>query len=189
MTDNTQLADVLRELQFLKDKVADIEGKLMLVPDIERYGKLQQALSIGDLKGADLQTTAVILETAGKNRETLTPEDMSTFPCNVLMVIDRLWKTYSHDRFGFSVQLALYQSAGGSINSLRRQDMEVLRKFGEQVGWRENEEWVIRSTYDTWDFSLSRSPGSFPAAWWDSPYGVKMVTFCFLRLLECNLTQ
>ncbi len=187
MNDHNQLAEILQELQSLKDKVKDIEAKLLLVPDIERYGKLQEALIAGDFKEADFQTTSVILETAGKNRETLTPEDISVFPCNVLRVIDRLWKTYSNDRFGFSIQLALYESVGGNINTLRSQDISILRKFGEKVGWRENDEWVIRSSYQNWDFSLSSPFGTFPALWWDSPYGAKMVTFCFLRLLECDV--
>ncbi|MFN9318845.1 MAG: GUN4 domain-containing protein, partial [Microcystis sp.] len=26
-----------------------------------------------------------------------------------------------------------------------------------------------------------------PALWWKSPYGLKMVTFCFTRLIECDL--
>ena len=73
----------------------------MLVPDIERYGKLQQFLAEGNFREADAETLRVILETAGRTRDTLTPEDMMRFPVNVIRVLDRLWKNYSGDHFGY----------------------------------------------------------------------------------------
>jgi hypothetical protein len=158
----------------------------MLVPDIERYGKLQQFLAEGNFREADAETLRVILETAGRTRDTLTPEDMMRFPVNVIRVLDRLWKNYSGDHFGFSNQVKLYFAAGGDINTLRTQDAETIRKFGELVGWRDKEQWRI-DDYDHWDFSLAAPEGCFPALWWKSPYGLKMVTFCFTRLIECDL--
>ncbi|MCZ8040822.1 MAG: GUN4 domain-containing protein [Microcystis wesenbergii TW10] len=183
---NAQLQDILAQLQSLSERVALIEARQMLVPDIERYGKLQQFLAEGNFREADAETLRVILEAAGRTRDTLTPEDMMRFPVNVIRVLDRLWKNYSGDHFGFSAQVKLYFAVGGSINTLRTQDAETIRKFGELVGWRDKDEWRI-DDYDHWDFSLAAPQGCFPALWWKSPYGLKMVTFCFTRLIECDL--
>jgi hypothetical protein len=185
---NTQLADILAQLKSLSERVTLIEARQMLVPDIERYGQLQQLLVNGNFKEADEATSQVILETAARTRDTLTPEDMMQIPCNVLRVIDRLWTNYSGDRFGFSTQLKLYHAVGGSINTLRTQDVDTIRKFGDIVGWRANDAWRMED-YEHWNFSLSAPEGCFPALWWKSPYGLKMATFCFTRLLECNLLE
>jgi hypothetical protein len=157
---NAQLQDILAQLQSLTERVALIEARQMLVPDIERYGKLQQFLAEGNFKEADAETLRVILEAAGKTRDTLTPEDMMRFPVNVIRVLDRLWKNYSGDHFGFSNQVKLYFAAGGDINTLRTQDAETIRKFGELVGWRNKDEWRI-DDYDHWDFSLAASSRLF----------------------------
>lgn len=183
---NPQLTEILSELKSLSERLSQIEEKLLLVTDLDRYGKLQSLLAQGNFKDADAETTRVILDAVAKQRDNLTPEDMLKFPCNVLQVIDRLWQNYSQNRFGFSVQLQIYLDVGGNIDTLRAQNVQILEKFGEQVGWRRNNQWQT-DTYEQWDFSLNAPVGSFPAVWWKSPYGLKMATFCFMRLLECEL--
>ena len=107
-----QLAAIAEQLASLTDRVNDLEAKLMLIPDIERYNKLQKFLMAGQFKEADLETTNIILETVAMKRDDLAPEVMTKFPCNVLFVIDRLWRIYSQERFGFSIQLEIYQREG-----------------------------------------------------------------------------
>lgn len=183
---NLQLTEILKEIQSFNTRLSRIEDKLLMVSDLDRYGRLQEFLAAGKFQEADTETTEVILSVVAKTRDTLTPEDMLKFPCNVLQVVDRLWKNYSQNRFGFSVQLQIYLDVGGNIDALRAQDAEFLQKFGEQVGWRKNNQWQ-RDNYPQWDFSMNAPLGCFPAIWWKSPYGLKMVTFCFMRLLECEL--
>ena len=181
-----QLQILTQQLQALTQRVETVENQLILIPDIERYGRLQEFLMAGDFKGADLATTQIILDALNQTRDTLNPETLAVLPCTVLTVIDRLWRTYSQDRFGFSVQLAAYQEVGGSIDTLRTQDRKVMGAFAQQVGWVV--EGKIRfAEYDQWDFSLNAPVGSFPALWWKSPYGLKMVTFFFIRLLDCQI--
>ncbi|MGK7946655.1 MAG: GUN4 domain-containing protein [Microcystaceae cyanobacterium] len=182
---NQQLSEILAQLSDLSKRVTSVEDKLLLVPDINRYGALQQALVAGNFKQADLETTNVILEAASKTRDTLTPDDMRGIPCGVLRVVDTLWQKYSDKRFGFNIQLEIYKSVGGSLDTLRTQDKAIIRKFADQVGWLKDGQYA-GDTYDQWDFSLKAPKGSFPAIWWKSPYGLKMVTFCFIRLFECN---
>ena len=174
----------------LEERVAKLEQRLdtmqLLLSDFYRYGKLQNLLVAGDFKAADEETVNVILGVAGQERDTLSPDIFQKFSCDVLRVIDKLWDVYSNGRFGFSTQLRIYQNLGGSINSLRAQDNSFLFKFGDQVGWRANDQWQD-GTYDQWDFSLEAPEGCFPAIWWKSPYGQKMVNYCFTRFLTCDL--
>lgn len=168
-------------------RVTNLEERLELVSDIDRYLKLRYLLANGDFKEADEETTKVMLDITGAERETLTPDVLKKFPCNALRVIDRLWLTHSNQNFGFSVQLKIYQSVGGNMNTLMTQDTNVLKKFAEKVGWFENNKNRF-DQYDNWDFSLNAPAGSFPAIWWKSPYGLKMVTFFFSRLLTCKIS-
>ncbi|MEL4894737.1 GUN4 domain-containing protein [Crocosphaera sp. Alani8] len=182
------LAEILSEVKFLKSKVADLEEKLKLVPDITRYSQLQEFLKEEKFKEADQETSRVILDAVNRSRDDLTPSDMKQLPCSILQVIDTLWRDYSGNRFGFSIQLRLYEEVGGSIETLRSQNMDILQKYGDRVGWRQNGQWR-GSDYGNFDFTLSAPEGCFPAIWWKSPYGFKMATFCFMRLIECNLTD
>ncbi|MDJ0718967.1 MAG: GUN4 domain-containing protein [Prochloraceae cyanobacterium] len=196
---NTRLAKIEEQLGKLaqtlavserfsqfEDNISRIESNLTLITDIDRYAKLRDLLVAQDFKQADLETASVLLEVAGHERDSLTPEDVKKFPCSVLRIIDRLWLTYSKERFGFSVQLQIYQSLGGTLDTVAAQDTKILTKFGDRVGWRQNNKWR-RGEPEEWDFSLSAPAGSLPVAWWDSPYGAKMVNFFFGRLINCNL--
>ena len=182
------LAEILSELHSLRNKVTNLEEKLKLVSDINRYSQLQEFLKAGNFKEADQETSRVILDAVNRSRDDLTPNDMKQLPCTILQVIDKLWRDYSSDRFGFSIQLRLYTEVGGSLDTLRAQNMGILEKYGDRVGRRKNGKWQ-GDNYPNWDFSLSAPEGSFPAIWWKSPYGFKMATFCFMRLIECDLTK
>ena len=181
-----QLSEILSKLSTLSEQVARLEEKLMVVTDVDRYGKLQEFLAAGKFKEADAETTNVILEFAGKERDNFSPEDIQKFPCSALRVIDRLWSNYSQGRFAFNLQLKLYLDSGGDLDALRAQDTKALSKFAESVGWLVNGE-VQFPKYDSWDFTLSAPKGCFPADAWRSPYGLKMVTFLFRRLIYCDL--
>ena len=162
-----------------------LDDALMLLADTYRYGKLRDLLAAGKLKEADLETTRVMIEITGKPElDEITPEDMQKFPCNAIMVIDQLWQHYSNNRFGFSVQLRLYQSLGGTMDTIRAQDNKFLQRTGEKIGWRVNNKMV---EYDDFDFSLDAPEGGLPGNWWNSPYGAKMANFFMARLIACEI--
>jgi hypothetical protein len=171
--------------QGLTERIARLEDALTLVTDVERYQPLQRLLKTGKLQEADEETVRVILQEAGTpDREDLTPDAILRFPCSVLRVIDRLWITYTGGRFGFSVQLQLYQAVGGTLESAIAQDTAVLNRLGEQVGWRQNNQW---KTLDQARHDLDDPVGCYPVVWWDSPYGAKMVNYFLNRLFTCGL--
>ncbi|MBE9111405.1 GUN4 domain-containing protein [Nodosilinea sp. LEGE 07298] len=171
--------------QGITERVARLEDALTLVTDVERYQPLQRLLKTGKLLEADEETVRVILQEAGTpDREDLTPNAIRLFPCSVLRVVDRLWTTYTGGRFGFSIQLQIYQSVGGTLESAIAQDSAVLNRLGEQVGWRQNNQW---KTIDQARHDLDDPVGCYPVVWWDSPYGAKMVNYFMARLFTCEL--
>jgi flagellar biosynthesis chaperone FliJ len=183
---NAQLSEIkpqLEKLSTLSEKVSQLEEKLMVVSDVHRYGKLQEYLASRNWFEADKETINVILNVAGKPIEDLTPEDIRNFPCNAIATIDELWLRYSQKRFGFSVQLDLYQKLGGTLDSTLEQDRKLIEKLGEQVGWRENQQW---RKCDELDYSLNAPLGCHPSRWWNSPYGSKMTNYFLARLMGCN---
>ena len=171
--------------QGLAERITRLEDALPLITDVDRYQRLQNLLKTGKLQEADEETLAVILQQAAAfDREELTPEGVKRFPCSVLRVIDRLWITYTAGRFGFSVQRRLYQEVGGSLETAIAQDGELLKKLGDRVGWRQDNQW---KTLDQATHSLEDPVGCYPVIWWDSPYGAKMVNYFLVRLLTCEL--
>ncbi|XPM53081.1 MAG: GUN4 domain-containing protein [Leptolyngbya sp. IPPAS B-1204] len=122
--------------------------------------------------------------TGEPNLEDITPDDMRQFPCSTLRVIDNLWQTHSQGKFGFSVQIKIYQDVGGTLETTIAQDRTMIERFGERVGWRANEKWI---KCDDLDYTLSAPLGCHPSRWWNSPFGSKMTNYFFNRLLTCGL--
>lgn len=181
----SQLQQFGQILATLSDRLHQSEQSLMLVTDVQRYQNLQKLLAAGDLVEADWETIRVIQTVTGEpNLEDITPDDMRQFPCSALRVIDNLWRTHSGGRFGFSVQIRIYQEVGGTLESTISQDRHLVEKFGEQVGWRVNEKWL---KCDDLDYTLNAPVGCHPSRWWNSPFGSKMTNFFFNRLITCGI--
>ncbi len=113
----------------------------MLLGDRYRYKALEKYLAEQNWFEADKETVALILAVTNREIEELTPEDIKHFPCKDLIVIDRMWRKYSDNRFGFSVQLQTYQAVGGSINSAIEQNQKLIETWGERLGWRKDNRW------------------------------------------------
>ncbi|MEG3986339.1 serine/threonine-protein kinase [Microcoleus sp. S28C3] len=99
------------------------------------YVRLRYLLAAGRWKEADEETARVMLKVSGReNERSLDRESIEKFPCDDLRTIDQLWVKYSNGRFGFSVQKRIYQSMGGTQESVPR----IVEEFGDRVGWRQN---------------------------------------------------
>ena len=178
------LENNLGEVSSLPNKISQLEDDLMLLGDRYRYQNLQQYLAEKNWFEADKETIRVILAVTAKDIEELTPEDIQNFPCNDLMVIDRLWTKYSDGRFGFSPQLQTYQEQGGNFDTTVEQNQQLIEAWGEQLGWRKNNRWLPCTELD---FSLDAPYGCHPSRWWNSPYGSKMTNFFLGRLISCSV--
>ena len=174
----------LDELSSLPKKIAQLEDDLMLLGDRYRYQNLQQYLAEKNWFEADNETIRLILAVTAKEIEELTPEDIQHFPCNDLMVIDRLWGKYSDGRFGFSPQLKIYLEEGGNFDTTIEQNQQLIEAWGVRLGWRKDNRWLPCKELD---FSLNAPVGCHPSRWWNSPYGSKMTNFFLGRLITCNI--
>ncbi|NJK61996.1 MAG: hypothetical protein HC921_04260 [Synechococcaceae cyanobacterium SM2_3_1] len=86
--------------------------------------------------------------------ERLTPEQVASLPCPDLKTIDQLWLHHSQGRFGFSVQMAIWQRYGSLA--------EGFRQFAEVVGWRHKNRYL---EYSQFPFDLDDAlPGLLPFA-------------------------
>ncbi len=180
-----QLQQFNQLLSGLTERVARSEENFIVVADVYKYKKLRDLLAAGDLREADWETIRVIQAIAGEpNVESITPDDMRGFPCDELRVIDNLWTTYSKGRFGFSVQMQIYQSVGGSLETTISQDTKAIEHLGERIGWRVDGKWI---KCDDLDYTLAAPIGCHPSRWWNSPFGSKMTNYFFNRLLTCGL--
>lgn len=185
---STQLSDVktqIEPLQKLPQQVTQIEKRLLAIGDLYRYESLLDHLAEHRWYEADQETIRLIQDIEGvTDLEYLTPNDIRTFPCGQLQVLDQLWQTYSNGRFGFSVQLRIYQDVGGTLETTISQDQTLVEQWGERLGWREDNRWRKCSELD---FSLAAPVGCHPSGWWNSPYGSKMTNYFLARLLTCEL--
>ncbi len=179
-----QLSAIQEQLSQLTRRFDNLEDDLMLLSDRYRYKNLQQYLAESNWFEADKETIRLILSVTAKEIEELTPEDIRHFPCNDLMVVDRLWMKYSNGRFGFSPQLKAYQELGGSFATTVEQNRQLIETWGEGLGWRKDNRWL---PCDELDFSLDAPLGCHPSRWWNSPYGSKMTNFFLGRLITCDI--
>ena len=101
------------------------------------YDPLQTLLRSGKWNEAATMTSTLMLK-AGSQLEqgVLTEANTRYFPCNDLLTVDKLWRYYSGDRFGLSVQSNIWVSIGGK-------NEKSVRRFERRVGWGEAVEPVI----------------------------------------------
>nr|UAD87120.1 hypothetical protein [Gracilaria pacifica] len=87
----------------------DLQSSLQL-----NYQPLQDLLMNHDFQKADSLTQSYLcsLTNADKkyNRDWLYFTDISSLPCEDLYVLDKLWRIYSRDKFGFSIQRKIWLS-------------------------------------------------------------------------------
>ena len=175
------------EIEQLKEKIASLEEKLLMVSNIYRYETLQNLLKEGKWLEADKETVRLVLAIAGEAKlENLRPEEIGNIDCSELQVIDRLWLNYSDDRFGFSIQVKAYQDLGGSEQTTIEQDSSLIEKWGDRLGWRKGDKWVKCSDLD---YSENAAKGGLPGLWWNSPYGSKMTNYFLARLMNCEIKR
>lgn len=123
------------------------------------YSKLGDLLAAGNWKDADKETYRGMAEARFQSLIRKTPnykkESFDSFPCEDLQIIDQLWVKYSNGKFGFSVQKEIYKSLGGT----KAKSPEILRKFGDIVGWKQGKNWLY---YYELTFNLNAPKGYLP---------------------------
>lgn len=190
-----EMATLRQEVSRLTDlpqQMSQLERRLMVVGDLYRYETLHEQLATQQWFEADKETVKRIAAIANvSDLEDLSPRDIRSFSCGELQVIDRLWTTYSEGRFGFSVQLQVYQALGGNLETTIGEDQKLIERWGAELGWRSGVS-AQNPGGDRWrkcdelDFSLHAPKGCHPSRWWNSPYGSRMTNYFLHRLITCE---
>ncbi|MEB3231860.1 MAG: GUN4 N-terminal ARM-like repeat domain-containing protein [Leptolyngbyaceae bacterium] len=112
------------------------------------YSPIQQALIHQEYEAADRLTLQKMCELAGPvaaGRKWLYFSDVDQFPVADLQLLDRLWRVYSEDKFGFSIQRELWIKSN--------QDWE---RLWPKIGWKGNNGWTRYPHEFTWDLSAPK---------------------------------
>jgi GUN4-like/TIR domain len=117
------------------------------------YDILEGCLNVGLWKEANRETRKIILQSANREEDGfLSKTQIHDFDSDVLIQLDDLWKKYSSNHFGFSIQKKILKDC--------HQDAI---QFGTQVGWRqpnrEKNTWIDENTAT---YSLNAPLGHLP---------------------------
>jgi hypothetical protein len=95
----------------------------------EQLAVLQERLQARDWAGADRETRRLL----APDSVLLPPFDSALVPPELIRAIDRMWLTASNGRFGFSVQLRLWQEA---LAKHPNNPEAAVNTFRDRVGWK-----------------------------------------------------
>lgn len=144
------------QLKQQEEEQRKTEQEQALITDKFDYRILQNLLQEGYWQEADELTLYAMLKISGReNDRYFRPTDISNFPREHLLIIDKLWREYSRNLFGFTVQKEIYRSLGGTQNYQH----EIWEKFSENVGWRRND---VPLSYEQLNFSINAVKGHLP---------------------------
>jgi hypothetical protein len=175
-----QTVDILHATHLVTEPIIK-EGKLTLqekIVYVDKYPvnlfgdttttvysrRICSCLEVGDWKGADRETYDFLrkLLPNKKANEPFYPDDIKKLCSNNLYAIDFLWRYYSNNRFGYSIQKDIYASCGAKIDSDYPGDT-IWKAFAERVGWRVDGAWI-----NTGDliFDIKAPKGHLPGIGW-----------------------
>lgn len=121
------------------------------------YSFLQDLLSRGRLREADVETARLLLKLADREKAGwLDRVHVDNLVCEDLRALDRIWAEGSGQRFGFTTQARIYQQ----ICSHWEPDAQAWKQFCTQVGWRNNNRLV---PYKELSFNVWAPQGHLPA--------------------------
>ena len=143
----SQLGQELSITQVLPEEI--FSGEFLISAVGTNYSELQALLSTGQWQAADQETKEVMLRVV-EQVGFLPKELIEQFPCEDLKTIDQLWRHYSGDRFGFSVQAKILRGVGGDWD-----------RFGDRIGWRVNGVWQPK---DDRIYNLQAPEGHLPSS-------------------------
>jgi GUN4-like len=109
-------------------------------PQIQ-YKALEQQLKSGQWMAANAETSRLVIAIAIAQdqpvigHDWLTTSAVSSFPCEAIQRIDRLWHTHSQGRYGFTSQLNLWPE-GLDYGSLAKKG-DRWTAFSETIRWNE----------------------------------------------------
>lgn len=188
-----RLEELTQQVSQLAVQLKEVQETLRLVGDVQRFSRLRELLSAGDLDAADQETARLLMdELAGSGGE-LSPEALERCPAGPLQIIDALWQSSTSGHQGFAVQQRLYRDLGGSRDTLIAQDQELFLRFTQRVGWplvegvgfampeQEDLTVPVATAVDAEGVLLE---GHMPLRCWATDYGLKAANLLMARLID-----
>lgn len=188
-----RLEELTQQVSQLAVQLKEVQETLRLVGDVQRFSRLRELLSAGDLDAADQETARLLMdELAGSGGE-LSPEALERCPAGPLQIIDTLWQSSTSGHQGFAVQQRLYRDLGGSRDTLIAQDQELFLRFTQRVGWplvegvgfampeQEDLTVPVATAVDAEGVVLE---GHMPLRCWVTDYGLKAANLLMARLID-----
>jgi hypothetical protein len=124
------------------------------------YAHLRELLDNEQWKEAYLETTQILLQIAKRQKEGwLKAEHIKHFFCADLNMIDQLWSEASQNKFGFKAQMTIWAEI--IEEETEKHWTENFRNFGDIVGWRVNDNWLLDQ--NLLQFSLNAPRGHLPS--------------------------
>ncbi len=150
------------------------------------YNRLRDLLKAGKWKEADGETTRMMLQAAGREKEGwFRREDINKFSCEDLGIIDQVWLESNQGKFGFSVQKEIWlQNGSPTPTHPAYKQNESWRKFGRKIGW------YLEKKDGGGYYGIKTSiPGNLPSDIYNGKWGMWDVTLkdFFSRAAKCNL--
>lgn len=122
------------EVNLSEDARKALVGGLLQLPSSyspklnPEFNRLEELLSNKKYLEADEETRRILYQISGtRNGTYLDVGSIDKIPCGDIATIDQLWKQYSNEKFGFSVQRKIWINNGSNV------------KFAASVGWKEGE--------------------------------------------------
>ncbi|MGF1457857.1 MAG: GUN4 domain-containing protein [Leptolyngbyaceae cyanobacterium] len=154
----------------------ELEAKLQTQVQTSRYAKLEALMQQGKWREADEETYRLMITTVGKEEgQRFDSEDLETFPCENLKVVDSLWVKYSDGKFGFSVQKQIWQKCNRPVSGRGKDWVPFLIKVGWSYPDGRQKEYELLAA----DPELSPS-GEFPNFMVFSPPSRKLLLATFM---------
>lgn len=150
------------------------------------YTQLQSLLAQEKWREANNETYLLLLKAAKRDKQGwLTTDSVKDLACWDLATIDKLWSSYSQGHFGFTPQLRIFLETGNRPGRLVA--IEKYQEFGDRVGWRQNQDWIIFK--ENLNYSLDAPVGHLPAPRQEYQISGGRLEYSTLaqRMVECNL--
>ncbi|WP_169219868.1 GUN4 domain-containing protein [Brasilonema sp. UFV-L1] len=158
--------------------------EIISVEEVSYYSKLENLLLQSKWQEADQETKKILLFSLGKKlAQKLGIDEIRNLSDEIVFNIDNLWREYSNQHFGFSVQKSIWQNISSSKRNfslknfftkniqVNNNDKDNWYKFAICVGWYQKNnktgkgEWI---QYKNLDFTLESPRGYLPyfRDWW-----------------------
>jgi hypothetical protein len=153
------VSDLDALVQALQSKVEVVRGiSRRVLKQYPSLSTLKALLAAQQWREADEITSDIIFDSIHAQKTTCSMIDsLRNIPYEKLSTLDQAWLEHSQGKFGFSVQVRIWQDIDGNHSP----NWFSWSNFGQQVGWYSQDSWLY---WNDLNFTLVSLPGHLPRA-------------------------